>query len=46
VLAIGIFLLAPVGGPLIVGIIVGVDLVFGGVALVMIGAALRGQARA
>jgi uncharacterized membrane protein HdeD (DUF308 family) len=46
VLAVGIFMLAPVGGALIVGIIVGVDLVFGGVALMMIGAALRGQARA
>jgi uncharacterized membrane protein HdeD (DUF308 family) len=41
VLAAGIFLLAPRGGALIVGLIVGIDLLMGGVALLMIGASLR-----
>lgn len=36
-----IVVLAPIGGSLIVGLIVGIDLVMGGVALLMIGASLR-----
>jgi uncharacterized membrane protein HdeD (DUF308 family) len=40
-LAIGIFVFAPLGGPLVVGTIVGIDLVFGGAALLMVGVSAR-----
>lgn len=43
-LAIGILVLAPLGGLVVVGIIVGIDLVFGGVALLMLGASGRRRA--
>ncbi len=43
-LAIGVFVLAPAGGPLIVGIVVAISLVFGGVTLLMLGAAVRRNA--
>jgi uncharacterized membrane protein HdeD (DUF308 family) len=33
----------PDGGPLIVGVTVGIDLVFGGVALLMVGASAHGR---
>jgi uncharacterized membrane protein HdeD (DUF308 family) len=36
-LAIGVFVFAPLGGPVIVGIVVGVSLIFGGGALLMVG---------
>jgi uncharacterized membrane protein HdeD (DUF308 family) len=40
-LAAGVFVLAPAGGPLIVGVVVAISLVSGGVALLMLGAAAR-----
>jgi uncharacterized membrane protein HdeD (DUF308 family) len=43
-LAIGVFVLAPAGGPLIVGIVVAISLVFGGATLLMLGAAVRRKA--
>jgi uncharacterized membrane protein HdeD (DUF308 family) len=40
-LAVGIFVLAPLGGVLVVGVVVGIDLIFGGGALLMVAAAAR-----
>jgi uncharacterized membrane protein HdeD (DUF308 family) len=41
ILTIAVLLLSPIGGLLLVGVIVGVDLIFGGLALLALGGALR-----
>ena len=43
-LAVGLLVLGPRGGPLMVGVIVGIDLLLGGAALLAIGASSRGAA--
>jgi len=40
-LALGLFVLAPLGGVFVIGVIVGIDLVLGGTALLMAGVASR-----
>ena len=44
VLAAALLFLSPIAGLFAVGMIIGIDLVFGGVALLMVGAGVRGSA--
>ena len=41
ILAIALLLLGPIGGAVVVGIVVGIDLMLGGISLVMLGRAAR-----